>query len=438
LATVALVGGTAAGFCISRSLTHSVRRLVTTAQTIKQGDLSIQVEPSGPEELLLLSQTVNDMAASLDRSHRRLEQALCDLERSEAKYRRLTEEATDVVFTVDKDGIVTFVNQCVQTVAGYRPDEMIGQPLSKYLLNPNDSAELRQMVTDLEQAENPETFEVCIRTTDGEPAHLEVNAMPILENGQTSGYRGIARDITEKKRLEWEISRRTRELHLSQERQSELQSYVRLVTRAVEEERKRLARDLHDDTAQSLVVLTHRLDSLREELPVSSEVLDDRLEELQLLSDQILDSIRRFSRDLRPAVLDDLGLLPAIEWLLNDFNQYNSILTELIIGGQPRRLSPDAEVGLFRTAQEALNNVSKHAQATKALVQLSFGEGSIRLTITDNGKGFVLTEASGPDWISAHHMGLMGMRERAELLGGTLQINSKQGTGTVVVVDLPG
>ncbi len=211
--------------------------------------------------------------------------------------------------------------------------------------------------------------------------------------------------------------------------------YARQITRAQEDERKRIARELHDDTAQALINLSRRLDDLTISREQLSESAIGRLEELQELIDGILRGVRRFSRDLRPSVLDDLGLLPALEGLLADVKE-DGIETELKVCGDRRRLLPEVELALFRIVQEALSNVRRHSQASRVVTTVEFGEGRVRITVDDNGQGFELPDRTG-DLAATGKLGLIGMHERARLLGGTLLIQSEPDKGTKVMVDTP-
>jgi two-component system sensor histidine kinase DegS len=212
--------------------------------------------------------------------------------------------------------------------------------------------------------------------------------------------------------------------------------YARQITRAQEDERKRIARELHDETAQALIDLSRRLDNLANQHAQMSESAADRLEEFQELIDDILRGVHRFSRDLRPSVLDDLGLLPALEGLMADIEADNGVETELRVRGDRRRLSPEAELVLFRIVQEALNNAKRHSQASRVVTMVEFDGGRARITVEDNGQGFEVPDSTG-DLVSTGKLGLIGMHERARLLGGTLTVRSELGKGTTVVVDVP-
>ena len=227
-----------------------------------------------------------------------------------------------------------------------------------------------------------------------------------------------------------------RDVAMEKQLRENLRFYLQQVTRAQEEERKRIARELHDDTAQELVALSRRLDSFTSTANHLSEQDLSYLEELRQHTDRILGGVRRFSQDLRPSVLDDLGLLPALEWLASDLTQHFGIDIAVGVLGSLRRFPPETELILFRIVQEALRNVWKHSEASRAWVAVEFGDDKTVLTITDNGKGFKLPERI-EDLASGGKLGLAGMQERAQLIGGRLMLQSEPGKGTTVTVEIP-
>ncbi|MBL7198947.1 MAG: GAF domain-containing sensor histidine kinase [Anaerolineae bacterium] len=212
-----------------------------------------------------------------------------------------------------------------------------------------------------------------------------------------------------------------------------LRFYARRMTQAQESERKRIARELHDDTIQSLIALSRRLEALatpEEQLP---EAIVLRIKDLWGQTDATIQRVRRFSQNLRPSIVDDLGLLPALEELTADLNQQTGIKASFQTKGTKRRLSSEVELTLFRVAQEALSNVRRHAEATEVLTSVELTDTSLRMTVRDNGKGFrprTLTE----DLTLEDRLGVIGMHERVRLLGGTLVIDSAPGRGTAVIV----
>ena len=218
--------------------------------------------------------------------------------------------------------------------------------------------------------------------------------------------------------------------------QENLRFYLQEVTKAQEEERKRIARELHDDTTQALVVLSRQLDELAsgdKELSKDGKLL---LENLRQQTNSTMEGVRRLTQDLRPPTLDRLGLLPALEWLASDVGKHSGIIVEVKMHGAARRLPAEAELLLFRIAQEALRNVWRHSQATSAEVIVEFGEGKTRITIKDNGKGFNLPQTMG-DLARDGKLGLAGIQERAQLLGGSVKVESEPGRGTTVTIEAP-
>lgn len=209
--------------------------------------------------------------------------------------------------------------------------------------------------------------------------------------------------------------------------QDQLQRYASAVTEAQETTRRRIARDLHDGAAQSLVILSRGIEWLGGS--VGEFDRDSILSDLQEVTMETLDSIRRTIWHLRPPVLDDLGLLPAINSLIERIEDLPTV--ELDVTGQPRRVDPNLELAAFRIAQEALTNVAKHAGASLAQVEVVFGDNGFRLEVRDNGGGMDSGMSAPGD-----HFGLLGMRERARTIGGHIDILSNGDKGTRVVFEL--
>jgi signal transduction histidine kinase len=215
-----------------------------------------------------------------------------------------------------------------------------------------------------------------------------------------------------------------------------LRFYVRQITRTQEDERKRIARELHDDTAQALAVLSRRLDTISMDPERLPESVIQRLEEMRELTHSTLQGVRRFSQDLRPSTIDDLGLLPTLEGLTTDLIEKGRIKAELKVLGDKRRLSPEIELNLFRITQEALRNVAKHSGASRAVITVAFSADKVRITVEDNGRGFKQPDRTD-ELAATGKLGLIGMHERAQLLEGTLMVQSEPGKGTAVTVDVP-
>lgn len=283
------------------------------------------------------------------------------------------------------------------------------------------------------------------RPAEGLAAPLDgVLAVPLVTDGPFSGILaalvGDARPVTSEDQeilaaVGSQLGVAIDNARLHRQEKERLESYVQQVTRAQEEERKRVARELHDAGAQALVLLCRGLDDLAEITPLPETALT-RLEELRGLGERTLESLRRFSRDLRPAVLDDLGLVPALEWLTSDLTQRTGIRAALRVSGTPRRLPAEAEVALFRIAQEVLRNAERHSGASRVTVSAAFESGGFRLLIGDDGRGFSVPPRDA--LAAGGTLGLLGMQERAQLVGAALSIWSQPGRGTRVTIELAG
>lgn len=205
---------------------------------------------------------------------------------------------------------------------------------------------------------------------------------------------------------------------------------------AQEEERQRIARQLHDDTAQSLSTLIIHLDRLAGSLPPDQRDAQTRLAAARQLATETLVDLREVAYDLRPTLLDDLGLIPAIRWYARSRLGEAGVAAQIETGDDAPRLPPQLETTLYRIAQEAIANIAQHAAARTVTIQLARAPGHICLRVADDGRGF---DASQPprQAVRLRHLGLLGMRERAELVGGTVSVSSQPGRGTQLEVRLP-
>jgi signal transduction histidine kinase len=236
--------------------------------------------------------------------------------------------------------------------------------------------------------------------------------------------------INEIQRLQAELIHMTKKVKAAQQ---SLRGYLGAVTAGQEEERRRLARELHDDTIQSLIALNQQGQLAQMEL--NGHPALDRLTEMQQMTGQMIADLRRLTRDLRPIYLEDLGLIPALDTLARDTSTTLNIPVTFETSGSERRLQPEVELALYRIAQEALSNVARHAQSSNAEVCLDFTQEAITLIVTDDGCGFEVPE-SPAEMAPIGHFGLLGMQERAELIGTRLTIESAPGRGTNVAVIL--
>lgn len=208
------------------------------------------------------------------------------------------------------------------------------------------------------------------------------------------------------------------------------------ILRAQEEERKRIARELHDETSQSLTTMVVNLDVIEKQLPDQADELANRVRLTKEIAQRTLDETRRLMFDLRPSVLDDLGLVPALRWFINQRVVPRGLKVDFQATGVDSRLSDDLETALFRIVQEAMTNAVKHARANHLTVTMTREEGQITVEIQDNGVGFHPVHVVSKN-DKDRGLGLFGMRERAALVGGAVQIDSAPGRGTTVTVSVP-
>jgi signal transduction histidine kinase len=233
------------------------------------------------------------------------------------------------------------------------------------------------------------------------------------------------------------IVQQRREAEAQEKMRDSLQFFVRQVLTSQEDERKRIAQELHDDTAQVLLLACQRLDRIvsgnADGIPpeAAAELGDLRAEMVRALTD-----LRRMTQHLRPRIFDDHGLVPALEWLADSMQEQFGIQAKVNVIGPLSEHSPEIQLLLFRIAQEALRNVGKHSQASEAVVTLRRAEGRIVLSVADDGRGFRLSTPLG-DLAEAGRLGLLGMSERARLVGGTFQIRTAPGAGTTITAELP-
>jgi signal transduction histidine kinase len=236
--------------------------------------------------------------------------------------------------------------------------------------------------------------------------------------------------ISEVQHLQMELTEMSRKVRAAQEG---LHNYIGAITSAQEEERMRLARELHDDTIQAVIALKQRVQLAQKS--VKDQNGKQTLKELETLSEQTIENLRRLTRALRPIYLEDLGLVTALEMLSREISQNNKLSVDFSKNGLERRLSREVELSLYRIAQEALNNVVKHAKADLAELTISFDDSTVHMEVSDNGSGFI-TPNSPTEFAPKGHFGLLGIHERADLIGAKLEIESSLGRGTKIKVRL--
>ncbi len=226
----------------------------------------------------------------------------------------------------------------------------------------------------------------------------------------------MARALTDKMRLE--------------------RKYLSQIIEAQENERRRISRELHDEVGQALTAIKFNLDMIDKGLPQEASALRGRLGEAKSLSNQTLTAMRQLSMDLRPTMLDDLGLIPTLRWYIQNFSSRLNIYSGFEMIGFEEKLPPQIETAFYRIVQEALNNISKHAEASQVEISLEQRATTIYTSIIDNGRGFDLDKVLHPE-SPERGFGIIGMQERISLLGGKIDIQSRPGFGTRIHIEVP-
>jgi len=224
-------------------------------------------------------------------------------------------------------------------------------------------------------------------------------------------------------------------LEQSRHMQEQLRHLSRQLLSAQEEERKKISRELHDVIAQTLASINVQLTTLRNKASLNTKGLERSIARTQRLVVHSVNIVHQFARELRPTVLDDLGLIPALHSFLKDFGQQTGIRVRLSAFAGIKQVNSEKRTVLYRVAQEALTNVARHAQATRAEVSIQKLDGTICMTIKDDGKGF--RGGNLAHFKKGKRLGLLGMRERLEMVGGNFTVASKRGNGTTVKAQVP-
>jgi PAS domain S-box-containing protein len=359
-----------------------------------------------------------------ERRQMRAEQALAD---AEARYAAILESAMDAVITIDESQRVVLFNGAAETMFGCNRTEALGQPLDRFLPQRFRGAHHGHIaafgkagVTNRRMGHNTV---LSALHADGTEFPIEASISKAGAGGQLL-YTVILRDITKRKEAEDAL------------RQSaiELRELSAQVLQSREDEKTRIARELHDELGQQLTALKMDLAWARERLPANSPELSQKLARMDATLDTTVMATRRISADLRPLMLDDLGLADAAEWLVEDFGQRSGIACELALkeAESVSKLAPTTATALYRMLQESLTNVARHSRANHVTVSLGIVAGEVHLSIEDDGCGI-----QQADRTKTRSFGLKGLRERAHYLGGSVDIGASGTGGTRVAVRVP-
>jgi PAS domain S-box-containing protein len=342
-------------------------------------------------------------------------QAEAALRESEERYRELFENAKDAIYVHDLEGTYVKVNRAAEKLSGYRREEIVGHNFTEFMA-PEYVKYVRSSFFEKIARKGETTYEIEVIAKDGRRVPVEVSSRAIYEGGKLVGVQGMVRDISERKLA-----------------QDALQMFSRQLIEAQEDERRRIARELHDQVGQILTAVKMNLHTVQH-FSLTAEAgsyLKDNVEAV----DEALRLVRDLSIDLRPPVLDDLGLATALRWYVDRYTKRTGldVSVRIRLPDPNERFSRELETACFRIAQEALTNIVRHAKASQVLLQLTRDKDHLRLLIKDDGTGFNLARLQK----RVATLGLVSMQERAHFAGGTLEIDSAHSKGTEIRLSLP-
>lgn len=366
--------------------------------------------------------------AAMRREHRMTQEML---RTNEKLLNGITSSLGEGIYVLNAGGELVFMNPEAERLLGWTEVELLGKDVHQIFHSQNpDGTPLAESDCGvhgvLRDGSVYKTDDEVFVRKDGSLVPVSYVATAIMEEGKAVAAVTVFQDISQRKQAEWDLLESRKQLR-------ELSSYLQTVR---EEERTRIARELHDELGQMLTGV--KLDAMWLATRLSAEKpgIVSKIASMSQLIDETLDAMRRVAADLRPVMLDDLGLVAAIEWLTEEFGKRTGISIRLELDGEQGQgdYDLDAEVATaaFRIAQECLTNVARHAQAGHVLVSLKCVDGKIMLRVSDDGKGMPAANE-----YKRNSYGVIGMRERAHGLGGTLNFSSIPGEGTSVEVVLP-
>jgi PAS domain S-box-containing protein len=365
-----------------------------------------------------LRQTVAEKTANLIaelEGHKGVEEEL-------RKLSSAVSQATDTVVVTNRDGIVEYVNPAFEKITGYSKEEVIGKSI-KILRSGKHDEQFYQDLWKTILSAKIFRAEFIHKKKSGESCSQEETITPIIDgDGNVVYFVSTGHDITERKQVEGKLRKSYEQLH---------QFAVHLQSTR-EEERSRIAREIHDELGQALTGLKFDISWIGKKLPEGTEELQDKTRSVAKLIDGTIQMVRRISSELRPGVLDRLGLAAAIEWQAQEFRIRTGIKCTLTPNFEGLKLDQDRATAVFRIFQEALTNVARHANASTVDVSLSLESGNLMLEVRDNGEGILESALLDPK-----SLGLLGMKERALAFGGRVNIVGDPGSGTRVILVIP-
>jgi PAS domain S-box-containing protein len=369
--------------------------------------------------------------ALLNREHEERRSHELALSETSHLLRAVSDNTPDAIYVKDRAGRMVFANPATARLLGWGAENLVGKSSAELFSDPEDAQLVEQHDREVMQSGRAQAIEERIRRPEGVRTLYSTKSPWLDAEGRTQGVVGISTDITDRKRVEDAL--REHEVHLErlvQERTAEVTELIGHLENTREEEKRAIARELHDDLGSALTALSMHFAILLQKL--SDPALTERAQQIKALLAAVTQTTRRIQVGLRPDKLDIFGIKTAISEQCLEFEKYSGVACSIDLPDEELSWAPPTEIALYRMVQEALNNIAKHARASQVQLTLDDSEDGIVLTIRDNGVGFARDAVAR----KLTH-GLRGMRERAQYLGGTFSIKSTGGAGSTIVIHLP-
>jgi PAS domain S-box-containing protein len=365
---------------------------------------------------------VGTLSSGEDITDRRRAEA--ELRKAEEQYRNIFNQALEGIYRTSPEGRCLAANPAFAKMLGYdSPEDIVSSVTDAAHQLWVDPADRLRYTRRIEENEIVRGMETRLMRKDGSIIWVSASCRRVPgPDGKTLYFEGFVEEITERKQAAEDL----------QSSHDQLRALARRLQNAREEERKRVSREIHDELGQALTAIKMDLALVLQDLPPDKVSEAHRARSAMKLLNQTLQSVRRIATELRPSMLDDLGLVAALEWAAEDFQARTGTECRIRLPEQDITLDPERATALFRIFQETLTNIARHAAATEVNARLANHDGVLLLEVRDNGKGVKPEELS-----AATSLGILGMRERALLLGGNLTITGAPGQGTMVIARIP-